>query len=223
MNTKHLASAVGATLLLVGSANAAVITYLVDSTAISTSTNSDFYVASNATGTLVGNTTLLAGRAGTGSTPEMRSFLKFDITGLNSEDAVTSAVFRIYRSDSDSNNYQYGSVFLFSLDSAFDTGAANKYSQLGGTSRGTILAPADTSNKYFEVDVTALVQAWQADPSSNFGFAIRGEEGFNGTGKIFHSATGANVPQLVVTTVPEPSAIALLGLGGLALVIRRRR
>ncbi|MCP5536457.1 MAG: DNRLRE domain-containing protein [Akkermansiaceae bacterium] len=69
-------------------------------------------------------------------------------------------------------------------------------------------------------DLTALVDHWNTG-SNNAGFQIYG-----GTGQWgFDSKEGSGAAQLIIdyTPVPEPSSAALLGLGGLALILRRRK
>lgn len=70
------------------------------------------------------------------------------------------------------------------------------------------------------------VQGWLATPASNFGWILIGNESSGYTSKRFLSRENAGLsPQLTIdyTPVPEPSSTALLGLGGLALMLRRRR
>ncbi|WP_435892508.1 DNRLRE domain-containing protein [Oceaniferula spumae] len=72
-------------------------------------------------------------------------------------------------------------------------------------------------------DLTALVDHWNTG-SNNAGFQIYGG-GAGNTQWGFDSKEGTGAAQLIIdyTPVPEPSSIALLGLGGLALLLRRRK
>ncbi len=74
--------------------------------------------------------------------------------------------------------------------------------------------------------------AWRLDKTAgvNYGYAINGGTSiWNGPGSVPASASpnGANwngfAAGVIVTPVPEPSSAALLGLGGLALILRRRK
>jgi hypothetical protein len=68
------------------------------------------------------------------------------------------------------------------------------------------------------------VQAWIADPSSNFGWILIGDESMNQTAMRFgthENETAAYRPMLIITYVPAPGALALLGI--VALAPRRRR
>ena len=60
------------------------------------------------------------------------------------------------------------------------------------------------------------VQSWTLDPANNEGFLLD-ISGAELTGLAFGD------PTLTIETVPEPSSTALLGLGGFALMLRRRR
>lgn len=82
-------------------------------------------------------------------------------------------------------------------------------------------------NKWIEFDVTVLVAAWQKFQNGtggyeNFGFYIRNADDwwvrayFDTT-----NLTSGTDPQLVVTYVPEPMTITLLGLAGLSLLRKR--
>jgi hypothetical protein len=93
----------------------------------------------------------------------------------------------------------------------------------------TTVTTSDRSFTWVGGSLSGDVQAWVNNPSSNFGWFIRGVENINETAiKINSGESSANVPQLTVTyTIPEPSAaIALLGAAALIHSrsrVRRRR
>ncbi len=69
---------------------------------------------------------------------------------------------------------------------------------------------------FFPIDVTADLLAWQANPDSNFGWALL-PTGSNGVD--FYSSETTDAPRLVVALqIPEPSSIALL-LGAVGCVL----
>jgi hypothetical protein len=80
--------------------------------------------------------------------------------------------------------------------------------------------------------LVADVQAWVLDPSSNFGWLLKGNETAPGTVRRFESrqnindGTGGNPearPLLEVTyTVPEPASVSTIGVIALGLLARRR-
>jgi len=94
-----------------------------------------------------------------------------------------------------------------------------------------LVQPADARQAYYEVDVTEFVQADYAadgaDPSSAFRLQIN-QAAFvedNLSHRYVFTMPGAetNHPELVLTFIPEPSTIALGGLGVLGLVACRWR
>lgn len=86
-----------------------------------------------------------------------------------------------------------------------------------------------SSDQYVELDITATVEDWRVNNlTKHYGLAIQSTEfGSNGTsfsrtGKFFNSSNaGSNVPELVVTQIPEPASLALVVLGGVTLLRRR--
>ncbi|MFC5050085.1 DNRLRE domain-containing protein [Rubritalea spongiae] len=74
------------------------------------------------------------------------------------------------------------------------------------------------------VDVSSIVDSWISSPGANNGFAI-----FSSSGNIELASSTHGTESLrpnitsSIAAVPEPSSTALLGLGGVALIFRRRR
>jgi hypothetical protein len=130
-----------------------------------------------------------------------------------------------------SGQHEDGTVDLHQMltgwndDLTWSTATLNGNTQ-GGIQRDGVEASASASllnaggNTF---DITADVQAWSAG-AENHGWAI-----FSNTSHSWFSGNGnsqaAARPMLTIEyqAVPEPSSTALLGLGGLALMLRRRR
>ncbi|NOY40454.1 MAG: DNRLRE domain-containing protein, partial [Planctomycetes bacterium] len=139
-----------------------------------------------------------------------RTFLDFDISGVSTTASqLTSAVLRIYQTEvyetqgADSIN---GGADLFSLDADWDpvTGTFNglgNSTQIGGTS----VWDPDGIELYRDIDVTAAVLAWLADPSSNFGFSLISD--LEGTSILSAKYIGGTYnitpPQLILTATQQ--------------------
>jgi hypothetical protein len=83
-----------------------------------------------------------------------------------------------------------------------------------GASASTSVAGANAVYLWNSPGMLADVQTWLADPSTNFGWIVRGNEGTSSTAKAFASretANSAQRPQLMITytAVPEPAPLAL--------------
>ena len=82
---------------------------------------------------------------------------------------------------------------------------------------------------WIELNVTNIVNAWLTGAQTNHGFILRG---VNGNEMVFHSHTGSIVsgatnvalaPQLNLTPIPEPMTMAVLALGAVAALRKKRK
>ena len=140
-----------------------------------------------------------------GTVPSSQTFSGLDITGL------TDIQFSVYvaQSPGATNNY--------TLDSAVDF----KYQIDGGGYTSMFATSKNASDGGANIDGTAL-----SDTFAQFTHDIVG------TGSTLDIQITWNLPDsnqstfiddVQVTAVPEPTTTALLGLGGLALILRRRK
>jgi len=174
-----------------------VTTFLVDTAAIGTSGDSDFYIKTTAVNSLVDTTELIAGNPNSSTGKDQRAYLKFDLSGLTTMTTVTSAVLRLWWKTG--SNDKYGNANVFARTAAFVPGGSSDYAELVGTSLGTIAVLDCPSGQWKELNVTAAVEGWRVSGlSTYYGFAIQGTEGYTLTGKYFDSRTGTHPPQLVV-------------------------
>ena len=144
---------------------------------------------------------------------------------------ITSATLTIYTSDitwSDGNGPNAHRMLQ-----SWDEGTVTWNSLSGGiTLDGTQAATVadDTSSGIIpllgsaELNVTASLQAWSAGTTNN-GWALIGSGSGAWYGHSSETGVSGKAPTLSITyeAIPEPSTTALLGLGGLALILRRRK
>ncbi|VGO16891.1 Protease 1 [Pontiella desulfatans] len=168
----------------------------------------DLFIESD--GTKHDTDTLLAGKpvSGTNVLDARRVFIKFDLSALLNA-PISSAVLRLYNIEG--LNDTWGNAYLNLISSNWNFGTVT-WDHPIGTSLGVLVGKDGPFNQYHEKDITAHVQNWQADPSSNHGIRIRGDEAHSINAKYFQSLEGANAPQLVVnystTTADIPIAAA---------------
>ena len=186
---------------------------------------------------------LRTGRPGT-NTWSGRSVMRFDdLATLDEEAVINTATLRLYRTSSPEAND--GSQRLYLLTSPFSVAGLDPTCCTGdvdnrdlwrladgiaGTTVGTPFATFTASLGYNEIDVTSIVQNWQANDWANaYGFGLVGVENASASGVIYDGAFSANPIQLLLEVtlpaapIPEPNTLGLLMMGGALLMGRRRR
>lgn len=161
------------------------------------------------------------------------SLLQFDVSALAGK-TITSATLTLTH---DSAIYHTGQPLgtqadLYAAAQPWNTGAtwnttdgSTPWTTPGGTSTGTLFAfnntviPDNSGVVPVSFDVTSLVSDWTSGALTNDGILLTGTEG---DGLHFYIA-GADAPSLTITYTPEPASLALIGLGGLSILARRRR
>ena len=162
-----------------------------------------------------------------------RIFIQFDLSGIATP--VTSAYLGLYRFEAFS-----GDTMTLNAYPVTQTWAENIGWSTMPTIDATAAASATVSGNaagWVEWNITALVQAWQANPQANHGLAIFAPDGGDAGFQRFVSSDNATANQPIYSfpretmyqpyirgqLVPEPSSMSLLALGLTALIAARQR
>jgi hypothetical protein len=182
-----------------------------------------------------GNATYLGASLESSGVHTVHSLIQFDLTGasVNANEAATFSIYARSKAQtpfssvaSDPSPTSPVTVDVYKITGAWDE-ASTTFS-----TEPTVDASAVTSftvtniGQYYSVDLTALVQSWIADPSSNFGIELRQRAvvtvpGAPDAAAVFQSSGAANLPTLAIAVVPEPMTLA--GIGFVSMLVGRRR
>lgn len=115
----------------------------------------------------------------------------------------------------------------------FQTGAGNGEIAIAATPRNSYVGNGWTN---FEIVINASSAGTDSmtitattdggttgDVINGFVHNFTSSDAYDGTGFLLESGTTTAFSDVSITVVPEPSSTALLGLGGLALILRRRK
>ena len=143
---------------------------------------------------------------------DIRSFLKFNLADISTNTPITSATLRLYLEATG----QYGGGQLRRVTMR-DWNASNVVYALGSDSNSAGIASfagstgaaydVPPSLGWYEISVKSAVTGWVSGAVSNFGFALRGVEGWGGTGRRLTSSRGltSQRPQLVISRQAFPA------------------
>jgi hypothetical protein len=158
--------------------------------------------------------------------------------GISGDVAIVGAY-----GDDDDGDYS-GSAYLFNVTTgsqlhkltAEDADAADYFGWSVGISGGVAVVGACNdddagggSGSAYMFDVTSGAQleekliASDADSGANFGFSVAVSGGRGIVGAYSDDDAGNNVGSAYLFTTPEPAALTLLALGGLGVLVRRKR
>jgi hypothetical protein len=177
-----------------------------------------------------GNANMLVGFFGDNAVVEdMSSIWVFQMTGTALGTDITNANFSVTQTGGatpfvvDAHVIRTSSVATF-LVSDYQTSALNIMDDFGAG--GNVEQSLDTAG---QLSLASYLQTnWVENEYIFIGIKndplLTGNSAQNGDGNSFRSYTKFdNGGTLTVTAVPEPTSAALLGLGGFALILRRRK
>jgi len=173
------------------------------------------------TGLSFGGTDYLAVSFTTGNIATQMSRLEFNTRDGIGTTSATVAIYDALDSESKLQSWEYnmasgGQTFPVEIAN-FNLSASTTYFLVfSSTDTGNNSNIAATESDAETVGDTALVGSGWSIGDTHW---ISNDEGANWTEKTY--ATGQI--QINVAAVPEPSSLALLGLGGLALILRRKK
>ncbi|MCE5328629.1 MAG: DNRLRE domain-containing protein [Planctomycetaceae bacterium] len=144
--------------------------------------------------------------------------LRFDLSGLDPTKEVTSATLVLQAS----GNPQAITVWQFTTD------PTSTY-KFWSASKTTAASFSVTTPGSYTIDLTSLVQGWLSGTTANYGLFFTGPR-YSGANTSFEATNytqNSQGPHLsvsqLVADVPEPATMSLLVLGGVAVLVRRKR
>jgi hypothetical protein len=151
----------------------------------------DTYVdEANPTVTEEGQTTLQAGFV-SATAKRFEAYLRFSLASLPAGVSIESATLKLYVNSTDSLSFQF-----YNLSSAFNaTTTWNTKPTDGSAAQATTFTDGQYNNISSDTLLTT-VRAWYANPSANFGLALRQDSATNGLATLLSKENGANPPIL---------------------------
>lgn len=148
----------------------------------------------------------------------LRSLVRFDVSSIPAGSTITSATLRVYLAGYWDYRNRRRTVTSYRLGGSWAEGSVNwNNCPASAESYGSVDTISDGVWKYYDLDITTLVQAWVSGAYSNYGLMLRGPEisGAESSTRVFltreEGETGEFRPQLVINYTaggPTPTATA---------------
>lgn len=157
-----------------------------------------------------------------GDATSVIAHIEFDVSSF-APGTVTNATLRLFH---DFNGNDGASFDIYRVTSPWNEASVtyNTRPSLDATLYSTLAIADDDVEVWREWDVTSLVQEWVNGGSTNNGLAIlRNPDDSHWPyfrSKDYSGSEG--FPELVVTVVPEPTSLAVVGMAAACLMSRRR-
>jgi predicted GH43/DUF377 family glycosyl hydrolase len=145
--------------------------------------------------------TALSLAVGLDGTDEARSLVRFNLEGEIPSDAIIdSAVLGLYLHyiDTANNDLINVSIGIDSVTGPWSESTVTWNNKPSATSTGFTFG-VNTTYGYKFSNITTLVQAWHATPSTNYGVLLRGPSTGPKYNRLFTSREGSNKPRLAIT------------------------
>jgi hypothetical protein len=145
-----------------------------------------------------------------GTTGRVRSYLRFDLSGLPSDSTITSATLRLRHAGGQDYPGQSRTTTFYRV-----TGSWSEASLTWNNRPGYAEAVGSVSTTYnlqdwVSLDVTNLVRAWVSGSQPNYGLVAIGPESTVGIYRIFFSSEDIRSPELQISYFPpQPPVLDL--------------
>jgi len=142
---------------------------------------------------------------------DIRSFLKFNLSGISNNTPIMNATLRLYLEATEpygggqlrrvtARDWTVSNV-VYGLGSASNSAGITNFASTTGAS-----SEVPPALGWYEMNVKSAVTGWVGGAVSNYGFVLLGVEGYGGTGRRITSSRGtaSQRPQLVISRQAFP-------------------
>ncbi len=140
-------------------------------------------------------------------TGRVRSYIRFDLSGIPVDGTIVSATFRIYHAGGQDYPNTSRDVSFYRVTEVWDDATLTwnnrpAYAELLGASSTTY-----NYQGWYELDITQLVRDWVSGTTPNYGIVAVGPESITGVYRSFFASEVANGPEIAVRYIPAPPPV----------------